>query len=55
MFATQDIIQQPNWHSRRKFLDQMPVYAAQEDDIDMIAFEKFLEERRQNNIKANPQ
>lgn len=55
MLATQDIIQQLHWQSQRKFLDEMPVYAAQEDDIDMSAFEKFLEQRKQHNIKADPQ
>ncbi len=55
MLATQDIIQQLQWQGQRKFIDEMPVYAAQEDDIDTKIFEKFLEERKQGYLTVDLQ
>ena len=49
MLASADIIHQLQWQGKRKFLDEMPVYEANRDDIDIHFFEKFLAQRRQKN------
>ena len=55
MLATPDIIQQLQWQNQRKYLDEMPLYHANEDHIDMALFEKFLEERKQKQLKVDTQ
>lgn len=51
MLATADIIHQLQWQGQRqrKFLDEMPVYEASENDIDSDLFNQFLAKSRQKN------
>lgn len=53
MPATPDIIHQLQWQGQRKYLDEMPVYSAQESDIDAQAFEDFLSKRKQGYVKVD--
>lgn len=53
MPADADIIYQLQWQGRRKFIDEIPVFEANQDDIDTLLFEKFLAERRQKNTEGN--
>ena len=53
MLATSDLIHQLQWQKQHKFLDEIPIYTADEDDIDIPAFENFLKERKQKNNDAN--
>ena len=55
ILATNDMIAQLQWLGRRKFLDEMPVYEATQDDIDLKAFQDFLDNRRQENKDINIQ
>ncbi len=44
--ATPLMIQELEWHSMGKYLDQFPIYAATAEDIDLITFESFLKSRK---------
>lgn len=51
--ATPPMIQELQWQSMGKYLDQMPIYSASPDSIDMKAFEDFLRERRSSINQAD--
>lgn len=55
VLATPDIIHQLQWQKQHKFLDEMPVHGASDRDIDLIAFEKFLKDRKQKNSNVDTQ
>ena len=55
VLATPDIIYQLQWQGQRKFLDEMPVYQANEQDLNFDEFKHFLVERKQAGLPTDLQ
>lgn len=53
MKATAKMIQELEWHSMGKYPDELPIYPATADEIDIPAFECFLQMRKATFIESD--
>ena len=53
MKATAKMIQELEWHSMGKYPDELPIYPATADEIDISAFEHFLQMRKATFIESD--